>query len=557
MVRLDILGLNLKKTMYEANVSVLLNTLWQITAVVVFLSLRLLLHKNMGSSGLNEVDVLPLARQYFDPSWMPGDWYLNQAAGYRLLFQTLIGWLIVNCGFLAASIIGRLICYVLVAVGLVFISKQLRLSLPFLLLAIVLFTYFNGSSQQGVIASEWMVGGLEAKAFAYGFVLMAIAFLLAKRYLFTALLLGVATSFQVLVGGWAFLTVAGWFCLHYLKRLGQISQAIPQLLLAYIIASIFAIPAIWQQLFVARPINTNLPAPSYIYVYLRLSHHLNPFTWSSKRWIEPILYLLVLVVSTILLKKLASQRKCPEQDDYARQELGELALVSLIPFILGLVAAFFDSQGQLLQYYPFRFGDVMLPLITCLLLACVLEHFFWVHQHQLKFAICTVLISLALNLQAIPFYQDLLALQQFPAQEQNVSPEWKEMSNWIRLNTAKNAVIISNPVELDNFSWLTERSTIAKFKLFAQTKARILEQYQRWDDLSGNSVLSAYLKSGSVSKQKTRKVLANGYAHLTVAQVETLMTKYKANYFLTNVAHHLDLEIAHRQSPYILYVKSK
>ncbi len=545
--------------MYKINASPLLNTFWQIVAVTVFLSLRLLLYKNMGNSGLNEVDVLPLARQYFDPSWIPGDWYLNQAAGYRLLFQTLVGWLIVNWGFLAASIIGRSLCYVLVAIGLVLIGKQLRLSLPFLLLAIVLFTYLNKSYEQGVIAGEWIVGGLEAKAFAYGFVLVAIAFLLAKRYLFTALLLGVATSFQVLVGGWAFMTIAGWFCLHYSKRLGQISQAIPQLLLAYISASIFAIPAVWQQIAAAKPININndIPSPSYIYVYLRLSHHLNPFTWSSEQWIKPILYLLVLLVSMILLKKLADKGEYQEQADYARQELGELALVSLIPFFLGIVIAFFDSQGQWLQYYPFRFADVILPLTGCLLFACILEHFLLAHQHKLKLTICTVLISWALSLQIIPFYQNFLALGQFPAQEQNVSPEWKEMSNWIRLNTAKNAVIISNPVELDNFSWLTERPTIAKFKLFAQTKARILEQYQRWDDLSGNSVLSAYLKSGSLSKQKTRKVLANGYAHLTVAQVETLMTKYKANYFLTNVAHHLDLETAHRQSPYILYVKSK
>ena len=542
--------------MYEADVSVLLNTLWQIIAVTVFLSLRLLLDKNMGSTGLNEVDVLPLARQYFDPSWIPGDWYLNQAAGYRLLFQTLVGWLIVNWGFLTASITGRSLCYVLVAVGLVLIGKQLRLSLPFLLLAIVLFSYFQKSYEQGVIAGEWIVGGLEAKAFAYGFVLIAIAFLLTRRYLFMALLLGVATSFQVLVGGWAFLTVAGWFCLHPHQRLSQIGQAIPQLLLAYITASVFAIPAVWQQLFVATPINANVPFPSYIYVYLRLSHHLNPFTWSSEQWIKPILYLLVLLVSTILLKKLAYKGKCQEQADYARQELGELALVSLIPFFLGLVAALFDSQGKWLQYYPFRFADVMLPLATCLLFACVLEHFLFAYQHKLKLTICTALISLALSLQVIPFYQDLLALQQFPSREQNVTPEWKEMSNWIRLNTAKNAVIISNPVELDNFSWLTERSTVAKFKLFAQTKARISEQYQRWDNLSGNSALSAYLASETINKQKTKEVLANGYDHLTVAQVENLMTKYKANYFLTNVTHHLELEIAHRQSPYILYVKS-
>ncbi len=104
----------------------LLPSLYQIgirvLAVMAFINLKFLLNDNMGST--NEVDVLPLAKQYVDPSWIPKDWYLNQPPGYRLLFETLFGRLIVAWGFLATSVVGRLICYGLVVLGLVLIGRR-------------------------------------------------------------------------------------------------------------------------------------------------------------------------------------------------------------------------------------------------------------------------------------------------------------------------------------------------------------------------------------------------------------------------------------------------
>ena len=111
----------------------------QILAVTIFFSLKLLLDDNMGSA--NEVDVLPLARQYADPTWIPGDWYLNQPPGYRMLFQALFGKLAATWGFLITSLTGRLLCYIIVSSGLVLLAGQLGLSLPLLLLAVGLFVY--------------------------------------------------------------------------------------------------------------------------------------------------------------------------------------------------------------------------------------------------------------------------------------------------------------------------------------------------------------------------------------------------------------------------------
>jgi len=125
----------------------------------------------------NEVDRLTVAKQYFDPAWAPGDWYVNQPTGYQALFANIFGRLVEIWGFLATPIIGRFFCYLLIASALVFLSRRLALSPPFLLLVIALFLRKHSAG-----ALEWMIGQLEAKSIAYSLVLWAVERMLNKSY---------------------------------------------------------------------------------------------------------------------------------------------------------------------------------------------------------------------------------------------------------------------------------------------------------------------------------------------------------------------------------------
>lgn len=523
---------------------------FQILAVTAFLSLKLLLDRNMGGGGWNEIDVLPLSKQYADPNWIPGDWYLNQPPGYRLLFQTLFGKLAATWGFLATSIIGRFLCYGLVASGLVLLGRKLSLSLPFLLLAVGLFVYINPN--QGLVAHEWLVGGLEAKSVAYGLLLLAMGLMLGGCDRIMALMLGLATSFHVLVGGWAFLATLGWLIARRRSHFQDI-RYLGSILLIYLAASAFAIRPVLEQLFAPTP--TGTVAPSYIYVFLRLPHHLNPLSWSPDWWLKPIVYLLVLALSIGLLWRKSQSGKLFAE--YANcVGLAEFTLLTLVPFILGLAIAPFDSQGQLLQYYPFRLGDIMLPLNTSLLFTCALEQTFIGRGRRVLLLFSIVLLSLVCSIQAVSFQQQLLTLRQFPNAEQGVDPEGKALCGWVRNYTPKNAVVVSPPVELIQFTWLAERPTIAKFKLFPQTKAGILVWYNRLAQLSGNLSTWPTTKSKNVPRAEIEKALTDGYNNLTTAQAEELMVKYQANYLVTRIEHHLDLPIAYRNSRYILYGKT-
>ncbi|MGH2412869.1 MAG: DUF6798 domain-containing protein [Microcystaceae cyanobacterium] len=362
---------------YQTGLSVLV--------VMAFLSLKFLLHDNMGG---NEVDVLPLAKQYADPSWIPEDWYLNQPPGYRLLFETLFGGLIIDWGFLTISVVGRLLCNGLVALGLVLIGQKLGLKLPLLLLAL-------------------------------------------------------------------------------------------------------SVSLLWRR------------------------QASDPLYWQHT----------------------------------ARLELAKFTLMTLVPFILGLAVAPFDTEGRFLQYYPFRLGDVMLPLNTYLLLACALQQTFVLRGGRVLLLVCILLLSLRCSFQAVSFHEQFLALRQFP----KLDSEAKDLYDWIHTFTPTDAIVVSPPVELVELTWLAERPTIAKFKLLPQTKAEILGWYERLSDLSGD--LSPWPTQARIkdSRYEIEQALTTGYNHLTTAQADALMAKYRATYLITGIEHHLELTLAYRNSRYILY----
>jgi hypothetical protein len=564
--------------------AIALKTVGAVLAVVALISLKLLLHGNMSTTDVNEGNVLPLAKQYIDSTWIPGDWYLNQPAGYRMPSQQLMGRMAVAWGFLTASIVGRLLCYTLVAWGLVRIARQLGLSFAGLLLAIGLWLYVG---RQGVAAYEWLVGGFEAKAIAYGLIVLAISFLLEGRYLWMALLLGIATSFHVLVGGWSFLIALGWLAVRWQYRLAQISpstsataqpskffqsQLLPSLkrlaliVLVYLLGSAPIIQPVLQQL--ATPDFVGAISPSFVYVFLRSPHHLNPLSWKPDWWIRPAIYLLILAASLYSLRRkafetdLALNNEIPPLPRFPapptlipHQALTELTLVSLIPFVAGLAIAPFDETGKFLQYYPFRLGDVLLPLNTCLLFVCAVEQRLQQWQRWFAFG-CALFLAILCSMQLVELQRQLIAVRDFPGEEQRVTPELKDFYSWIRANTTKGATIVTPPTGMYNLSWITEHPTVANYKCVPQqSNAALVEWFERLSHLSGG-LNAQLLAADDDPREAFRETMEVGYSNLSTQQASDLMQQYQAEYFATEAPHILQLPIAYRNSKYVLYKKS-
>lgn len=525
----------------------------EIFVVTAFLSLRFLLNGNMDTS--NEVDVLPLARQYAQPTWNPHDWYLNQPPGYRLLFQSIFGPLVARWGFLTTSIVGRLVCYLLVASGLVLIGRRLGLNLVFLLLAVSLYTHgdleeginFTSYSTQRVAAGEWLIGALEAKSVAYGFVLLGIGAMLARKYSLMAIMLGLATSFHVLVGGWSTLAAIGWIWI----RFGWKIRYWTRVCLIYLAASVFAIPAVVKHLLAASSPVGEIE-PSYIYVFVRLPHHLNPLSWEAFWWNIPLVYLLILGVGVGLLSWKRHQLSGGVYQ--ASLDFAGFTLLSLVPFVLALAIAPFDTQGKLLQYYPFRVGSVMLPLAASFLLVCAITQLLKPRATRVAILVSLLCLGWLCSVQATVLQEQLVEIRDYPGEAQDVTPAWQDLCDWIRLNTPQEALVITPPAfDLANFAWLSTRPTLVNYKLLPQSKAGLLSWYERLTELSGTED-PLQIESGTPAKlSQTKEKLTQGYYQLTTEQVKPLMHKYQAQYWVTKVGHQLNLPIAYQNSEYILY----
>lgn len=558
------LTISLKPQQRQNQQKTIQQPIWvQFLVVLLLLCLEFLLLRNMSGSGWNETDVLPLAKQFVDPNWIPGDWYLNQPPTYRVLFQTLCGWMITTWGFLATSIVGRFLCYCLVAIGVVLLGRSLGLTTLFMLLAVNLFVrggcgeLFNSCAfRQGAIAGEWWLGGLEAKACAYSLLLLALWCLLTSRFIWAAVALGIMTSFHVLVGGWAFLTVATWLLLTRKTALKPVWYW-ALLLLLYGVGSVFALPPLLNQILTPAPATPI--TPSFLYVFVRLPHHLNPLTWDMDKWQRPMLLLLLFAGSLFLLWR---RQKIDRQAGLAASETNRVALglaqltgIALIPFVLGLMLAPFDQQGQFLQYYPFRLGDVLLPISTAFLLSQGLQQGFKAKVQKTIVFICILLLSVILVAKATIFAEQVASLSQFPGKVQEVDAEQRDFYAWIRNHTPTDARIISPPVEMISFSWLTERATIAKVRLLPQTKAGLIAWYDRLTDLAGGDPAWARVERTADNRLRMESRLTKAYKKLSTVQVLALMRKYEADYFVTRKKHRLELPIAYANSDYLLYRK--
>jgi len=533
--------------------------------LVGVVSLRCLLVGNMGQ--VNETNILPFARQQFNPDWLPQDWYLNQPPGYRVPFIAIFGRMADAWGFLPTSIIGRLLGYTGLSAGLVFLSRRIRLSVPLLLLAIALFLYVNtglsgASGAQGTVSREWLFGGIEPKIPAYTCILFAIGLLLEGRIVLAGLLLGVATSFHTLVGGWAFLSTMAWLVLwrrDLLRHWGQTGK----MLVLYAAGAVFSIRPVLQQLTTQTP--EGRFSESFVYVFIRTPHHLNPLSWDGGWWFKPMTLLAIALGSAYLLRSIAKQRRQLQTPTHrARMGLTAFLLCSLIPFAAGLLAAPFDTEGKFLQYYPFRFGDIMLPLNACLLGCCALEQAVGGQPNgspsrppeqaakQLR-RVSLWIVAVVCAAQAVVFVQQAIALQDFPSDAQRVDSSSKAVCQWIQQNTPRDAIFVTPPVELDHFHWLAERATIAKFKLVPPSSVGIPEWIDRLTRLSGTVDPWVGIRRDRNNSPQIQRRMTHGYRNLSTEQALNLMQTYSAAYFLSKGLPKLDLPMVYQNEDYTLY----
>jgi hypothetical protein len=472
----------------------------------------------------NEPDVIPYAKAVFNSNWLKYDWYLNLKIPYRNLFSYPVGYFSETYGMLKTIVVGRLITYLLVAFSLYRFIKTIKTSpniFAYFFFMIVFFMVFpKGGSR------EWMVGGLETKAFAYSFAILSLSSFLNKKTRAGLLFAGLTLSFHLLVG------IYNLFCLIPIVWLLQKEnrtfvvdtfKSLP----VFLLAAGYGIYGIVYQFFLAPKEISNLGWD--IYVNIRVKHHTLPNHFWPETWV-------VMVVFTAL--NLMFYLKSKNQKT---KLISAYALFSVLISFVGLIIFFTPIPNHYLKYYFFRFSDIMLPLITLLNIANFtverLNKSFPEKEILLKYIFIGVSVILLSTRIFILFSEGKGSIEQMAA----IISTDKDMEKWVRNNTRREKIFIVPPDD-GSFYMNYDRAMFVSWKHSPQNANDMVEWYNRLK----------LLNQGEDFQNLSQ--IVRGYNNLSEKDVISIAKAYpNIGYFLTPSNRNLMFPVLYRSDKNILY----
>ena len=422
--------------------------------------------------GINEPHYLGMARADWDPTWCRGDFFLNSARPHRA-FYLLIGWLTTIMSLEQTAIVGRIVSLAIVAWGWSKLGRAIGLSVAgvFLSAAILLLIQSTGSW-----SGEWLIGGVESKVFAYGFIFAGWAALVEGRPVPAAIWLGLATTLHPIVGMWA--TVAtlcalAWQWWQGAAEAARTESPLPRL-------PIRLAPLLWWFVTAAPGIGWAIPAlraadagtsklADFIQVSYRLAHHLDPWTFPPSGH----LFFTALVVVWLSARNWR----------LAQRSFRLLDTVTAAAILFGLAATVLSYgarpwvfpptsigalQLKMLKFYPFRLADLM----SAVAVSCSLAQLWttWTNRSLNAFVVGTALVA---------------AATVFPGPDQApgglrgaVREDWIATLKWINRIAPTDALVLAANEDF-GVKWWAERAEYVNFKDCPQDARGVVEWNNR------------------------------------------------------------------------------
>ena len=451
---------------------------------------------------VGESHYLVKAKHYWQPEWCAGDLFLESRDAHAAFYWTF-GWVTKFCSLTATAWIGRVITWLLLAWSWRRLSwavvPQPLVSLLSAGLLLLLLRHFH-------LAGEWIVGGVEAKGFAYALVFLALESLVTNRWRAAIILAGAAGAFHVLVGGWTVVAI-GLAWLFPSPRRPALTKLIPAAVLGFLMA----LPG----LVTALALNSGVPAEiqreaARIYVFERLSHHLVFHAFSETQVAR---FQMSLVAWAALAWLLRSETPL--------SRLQRAVAGSIVIAFLGVVIdqvyvwqsdrvpteVWQTSAAQLLRYYWYRLADALVPIgvalgivagvarlrpsapsvaawlqaIAILLAAAnIADVYYWRSHQRVPPAI----------LQPRPTADSIQRSWFWPAEvpPENELPakqwygDWRAACDWVRQNTPADAVYLT-PREQQTFKWYAGRAEVVNWKDVPQDARGLVEWNRRMSEV--------------------------------------------------------------------------
>jgi hypothetical protein len=459
---------------------------WGLSGVIEFSCLLLIFMAFAGAPApmVNESHYLVKAKSYWDPDWCQNDLFVASGKAHVTFYYT-IGWLTQYFSLETTAWIGRLFGWSLIAIGLSHLSWNLfRASYLCLPMAII----WMAAIDYGNLAGEWVIGGIEGKVPAFGLVLYALGEMINRRWNQTWILLGCASAFHVLTGGWSVLAaMVAWFWCERKRERRQRLFHLP-LIAGGMIAMFGLVPALSLQ---AGASAEDTIRAARIYTFYRLPHHLVPSSFELSWYLRHG----VLIATVVVM--MGRSRISPYFQPLIIFVVFAFGL-SCIGFAIGMTIEWNpDLAAGLLRYYWFRLSDAMIPLLFACLVTNLLDRtnpfrLSNLLSHNLAIAVTALCGGLLANdsiLRArigVPPAASNRVVGFEPdatdAEQQTVFRDWLAVCSWARQSSDSDEVFLT-PRHQQTFKWYAERAEVANWKDVPQDAASLVEWHERFHEL--------------------------------------------------------------------------
>ena len=454
--------------------------------------------------GVNEPHYLCKAKHFWQPDWCQKDFFLSSPNAHTVFYVT-VGALTQVFTLDQSAWIARALASLVLAWGWVkglsplFCTTWAPLWCAWVFLAMASCGNFSG---------EWLVGGVEGKVFSYGLLLAAFGDFQQRRYVRAAVWSGVAVSFHPVVGLWGLLAffasqvtmiaVAGRKARretlqkanstvgnpntdsdHATTTLSSQVKMLATNALRYgFIIFLFGLPGllpVFQLLTEKVPPDTKY-AGNYLQVYFRLAHHLDPMIFSRNAYWGYAFLLIVFLIGFTWGGR-----------SNARKAFDSVVVWAVIFAIAGVLIGYgprpahlmpyFAQRMVLLKFYPFRLGDVLLPLAVAVSVIAILERTL-LNSSPLKTGFPSRVPLFFLVLLLIGTLLRANSISEHNRYSKEDRWEWLDVCDWIDRNLPADA-LVQSPTNGWAFKWFARRAEYVAFKDCPQDAAGIVEWNRR------------------------------------------------------------------------------
>jgi hypothetical protein len=446
---------------------------------------------------INEAVYLTKARHAADPQWSRGDFFLETPDAHGI-FYVVAGPIAAAMSLEQTAWIGRIAGWALLAAGF---RHAVAALLSCGWARVVAACAFSFALRNTTAAGEWVIGGCEAKVFAWAFVLGGLGEVAAGRFPAALCLAGIGTAFHPIVGGWALVAttvtwiVSGMWTARLEEGVAHRPRGWPFWWHAALVAGGVAAAAtgVVPALGLTAGVDAvTRAAAAKVYVVDRLSHHLLPRTFADGM----IARHLLAVVAWWLLTRLLPP-------SVPRWRIATFTLASLGISAAGIGISLLEPWApsatySLLRYYWFRLADVAVPFALATTFAAVLEdgaacsRVASCRPRWLR-AVAISLLTIDLGLQTLHWPltgRDVVVPR---ADAKLAAAAWADICDWVADHTPPDACFLT-PRGSASFTWRTGRREVVSWKNSPQDAASLVEWRKR--------IIDCFSRSGSLTEME-------------------------------------------------------